>query len=171
MGATQNRTCELAWLVPWWRGGRRFVGESSPDSSERRQQASSSDEIIAHIRRVGREVWEEFGAYPAVSLEGLGDPDLYATAVEDRWHFWYLAEGGDVSLRSVGDELAEGASRVIFCDFKDVPNAELLPRHGSIALRGCPGCLLTWGQTSRSVRILWADLEVCPQESPFQDSL
>jgi hypothetical protein len=127
MAQTQARTCELAWLVPWRRGGRLHVGESPPESSERRLTVSSPEEVIACVRRIGREVFEEFGAYPAVSLEGLGDPDLYSTAVGDRWHFWHLAEGGDVSLRSVGDESAAGVTRVIFCDFEEVPNAELVP--------------------------------------------
>jgi hypothetical protein len=127
MGATPGRVCELAWLVPWWRGGRLFVGESAPDSSERRLTAHSADEVIAHVRRIGREVREEFGAYPSVSLEGLGDPDLSAAAVGDRWHFWYLAEDGGVYLRSVGDETEAGTIRMIFNDFEDIPAAELVP--------------------------------------------
>jgi hypothetical protein len=127
MGAAQGRTCELAWLVPWRRGGGLFVGESPPDSSERRLTAHSADEVIAHVRRIGREVCEEFGAYPSVSLQGLADPDLSAAAVGDRWHFWYLAENGGVYRRSVGDESEAGSTRMILNDFEDIPNAELVP--------------------------------------------
>jgi hypothetical protein len=68
-----------------------------------------------------------FGVHTAVSLEGWGDPDLSATAVGDRWHFWYLAEDGAASLRSVGDESAEGTTEIIFSDFYDIPNRELVP--------------------------------------------
>jgi hypothetical protein len=79
------------------------------------------------VRRIGREVWEEFGAYPSVSLEGLSEPDLSAAAVGDRWHFWYLAGNGAVYLRSVGDESAAGTTRMILNDFEEIPNAELVP--------------------------------------------
>ncbi len=122
--AQKQRTCELVWLVPWWRAGRLVVGESA---SDRRLTAHSADEVIAHVRRVGREVWEAFGVYPSVSLEGLGEPDLNATAVGDRWHFWYLADNGHVYLTSAGDESEAGTFRAIHNDFEDVPNAELVP--------------------------------------------
>jgi hypothetical protein len=75
-------------------------------------------------------VWEEFGAYPSVSLEGLGVPDLNATAVGDRWHFCYLAENWDMYL-SVGDGSEAGTFRAIHSDyeddFADIPCAELVP--------------------------------------------
>ncbi len=125
--AQKQRTCELVWLVPWWLAGRLVVGKSETDSSDRRLTAHSADEVIAHVRRIGREVWEAFGAYPSVSLEGLREPDLNATAVGDRWHFWYLADHGDVYLTSAGDESEAGTFRAIHNDFEDVPNAELVP--------------------------------------------
>lgn len=136
MSGTSARMCELVWQVPWWRGGRLHVGISHPDNSERHLTVFCAEDVIAHVQRVGREVWDEFGVYPAVSLEGLGDPDLVATAVGDRWHFWYLAEEGNVSLRSVGDESAVGECQIILTDIELVPNAELVPQEvGEVVLR------------------------------------
>ena len=126
MSEARGRPCKLAWLVPWWRDGRLVVGESYPDSSERSLTVHSADELLAAVRQISREVWEQFGVWVAVSLEGLGDPSLDAILVGDRWHFWYLAEDGDVSLVSVGDESEPGETPVIFNDFDRLLNAELV---------------------------------------------
>jgi hypothetical protein len=91
-----------------------------------RPTAHSAEEVITGVRQVGQDCQVRFGVYTAVSLEG-GDPDLSATAIDDRWHFWYLAEDGAMSLRSVGDESAERTTRIIFSDFYYIPNAELVP--------------------------------------------
>ena len=63
----------------------------------------------------------------------LASPEsLYVTEVGDLWHFYYmkLADNPDdeLSLRSVGDELAVGTTRIITDDFKDIANSELVPR-------------------------------------------
>jgi len=88
----------------------------------------SADELLTAIRRISREVWDQFGVWGAVSLEeGLADPYLYATLVGGRWHFWYLADEGNVSLASVGDESEPGSTPVIIQDFDEILNAELVP--------------------------------------------
>jgi hypothetical protein len=38
-----------------------------------------------------------------------------------------LAEDGAASLASVGDESSESTTRIIFSDFRDIPDAELVP--------------------------------------------
>lgn len=121
----ERRSCELAWLVPVWRRNRPVIIGGT--DSERSQIVHSADELITAIRQINREVWEEFGLWVAVTMEGLSDPSLDATIVEDRWHFWYLAEEGDVSLVSVGEAQEPGETPVIFSDFDRIQNAELVP--------------------------------------------
>jgi hypothetical protein len=126
--AGQHRTGELAWLEPWQDDrGRLVVGSSAGRTSERSLEVGSAEELIAHLREVSERVHQGCGYWVAVSLGGLGEPALYAAAVGDRWHFWYLDEGGDVSRRSVGDEAAAGVIPVIFSEFDEVPESELVP--------------------------------------------
>jgi hypothetical protein len=124
---TERRTCELFWLLPWVSDGRLCVGCSQEYEDEGQATARSPEEVVAGVRRASQDCWDRFGVYTAVSLERWGDPDLSVTAVGDRWHFWYLAEDGASSFRSVGDESAEGITEIIFSDFYDIPNAELVP--------------------------------------------
>jgi hypothetical protein len=86
----------------------------------------SVSDLLGELQRISDRVHRWCGYWVAVSLEGLEDPALYVAAVEDRWHFWYLADGGNVSLRSSGDEGAEATFPVIFSEFDDVPDTELV---------------------------------------------
>lgn len=123
----KERTCELFWLLPWWSAGRLYVGCSQDHEDEGRTTARSPEEVLAAVRRASQDCKDKFGVHTAVSLEKWGDPDLSVTALGDRWHFWYLAEEGAASFRSLGDESAEGTTEIIFSDFYDIPNAELVP--------------------------------------------
>ena len=126
MADTGARTCELFWLLPWWQHGRLCVGCSQEYEDEGQATARSPEEVVAVVRRASQDCRDRFGVYTAVSLERWGDPDLWVTAVGERWHFWYLAEDGASSFRSVGDESAEGSTEIIFTDISDIPNAELV---------------------------------------------
>ena len=123
----RKRVCELAWLVPRREGERLVVGETADQSSERSLEVETSEELLRQVRRISQEVWEEFGLRVSISLEGLADPTLLVTLVGDRWHFWYINDGEGVSLRSTGDKAAKGRTRVLFSDFDQVPNSELVP--------------------------------------------
>jgi hypothetical protein len=124
----RHRSCELAWLEPWQDDrGCLVLGSSEGRESERSLTVDSVEELLTHLRRISEEVHRWCGYWVAVSLEGLEEPALYATAAGDRWHFWYLADGGAASLRSVGDEAAGGTTPVIFSEFDQVPDAELVP--------------------------------------------
>ena len=126
MGTVQGRPCELAWEAPFWWHGRLVVGVTDSDSSSRSMTVHSADELLATIRRISGEVWDQFGVWVAVCLGDLANPYLYAALVGDRWHFWYLADKGNVSLVSVGDESEPGSTPVIVGDFDEVLNAELV---------------------------------------------
>jgi hypothetical protein len=122
----------LAWLVPFHVGNRLVVGSVSGQSSERSLTVETLEDLFFQMRRIWQEVWQEFGEHVAVTLEGLSPESLYVTEVGDLWHFYYmkLADNPDdeLSLRSVGDELAVGTTRIITDDFKDIANSELVPR-------------------------------------------
>ena len=119
---------EVAWLEPWQDcRGCLVVGSSADQTSERSMTASSADELLAHLRQVSERVHQWCEYWVAASLGGLEEPSLYAAAVGDRWHFWFLDDGGAVSRRSVGDAAAAGTTPVIFSEFDEVPDAELVP--------------------------------------------
>jgi hypothetical protein len=124
-----HRTCELSWLEPWQddRGCLVLGSDSGRRTSERSLIVGSIEELLAQLRDIGECVYRWCGYWVAVSLGGLEEPALYATAAGDRWHFWYLADGGKVSLRSCGDKAAGGITPVIFSEFDQVPDADLVP--------------------------------------------
>jgi hypothetical protein len=123
----KRRACELAWQEPWQNDrGNLVLGADSTRSSERSLVVDSLQELLVQLRQISDKIHHRCGYWAAVSLEGLEEPALYATAAGDRWHFWYLANGGKVSLRSCGDEAAGGTTPVIFSEFDEMPDSELV---------------------------------------------
>jgi hypothetical protein len=141
MPASENkRVCRLAWLVPFRLGNRLVVGHVSDQSSERSLIVDTLEDLFLHMRRIWREVWQEFGVPVAVTLEGRSPESLYVTEVGELWHFYYMkcAENPaeELCLRSVGDESAVGTTRILTDDFKDIPNSELVARSlGEVVVR------------------------------------
>jgi len=123
----KRRACELAWQEPWQDDrGSLVLGADSTRTSERSLVVDSVEELLAQLRKISDKIHRRCGYWAAVSLEGLEEPALYAAAAGDRWHFWYLANGGKVSLRSCGDEAAGGTTPVIFSEFDEVPDSDLV---------------------------------------------
>ncbi len=126
------RTCELAWLVPFRHANRLVVGSVADQSSERSLTVDTLDDLFLQMQRIWDSVWQEFNEHVAVTLDAWSPESLYVAEVGEFWHFYYMkvADNPDdeLYLRSVGDESAVGATRIITDDFKEVPNAELVPR-------------------------------------------
>jgi hypothetical protein len=141
MPASQpQRACQLRWLVPFRLENSLVVGHVSGQSSERSLIVDTLEDLFLQMRRVWREVWQEFGERVAVTLDGFSRESLYVAEVGDLWHFYYmkLADEPDaeLSLRSVDDQSATGTTRILTDDFKDIPNSELVARaQGEVVVR------------------------------------
>jgi hypothetical protein len=113
-------------------GDRLVVGHVSGHSSERSLIVDTLEDLFLQMRRVWREVWQEFGERVAVTLDGFSRESLYVAEVGDLRHFYYMKLADDpdeeLSLRSAGDESATGTTRILTDDFRDIPNSELVAR-------------------------------------------